>query len=590
MYHNEYNRFISLQIEVMGKKSKRNRVASKKQQIARVQQGGVTNTSSATSDVAAAAAVVGNEIEPRSSASIRIDPIDSLIVQLAQKDDFEGILKLESKLVLRATALEGTEPRKAGYIYLMVANALIANELIATEFLSKISREKAIHYLEGCWKVIHSLDEIFVLACARDLVTLYLQEERHDEAFVTMKRLTVRIPQHELIDPDLILYLASELHQAALNEKVIEILTIFLGTINRSWDKEKRAKAYLAFGKGYSSLAEYEKAASFLHKARAITDDPECKVAALLQMGFMSRWSCNYDDALAALNQALAEILVSRNKSTKSWSENTAVVYQARVHTQIGEVLSDWGKRDLEAVESFERGLVIMKEDNPGDVGQLATMYHGIGVVHARLGNWDEAIDYLKLAYTYSKTNTNAAFSRYRAILCKDIGRVRLDQYFWDERLFHDTQERENVLTEAAIFSQKSVKNGSYLKDSIIDCAQVAYFKTEIEDANKLLMAYFESEMKKQHGIYCRSCKRKAGNGTDIKICRNCQVVDYCSEAHQTLAWRRGRLSHKVMCPFLKRYRLVSKAENQHIDTDTESYEDICKDFFETVCVFKYEV
>jgi hypothetical protein len=68
--------------------------------------------------------------------------------------------------------------------------------------------------------------------------------------------------------------------------------------------------------------------------------------------------------------------------------------------------------------------------------------------------------------------------------------------------------------------------------------------------------------------ICCRSRKRIAGNGTYIKICRNCQIVDYCSEAHQTLAWwRRGRLSHKVMCPFLKRYRLVVKAENR-IDTE----------------------
>jgi tetratricopeptide (TPR) repeat protein len=570
----------------MGKKSKRNRGASKVHQSAMVQQGGVTNTS-ATSDVAAAstaAAVVGNEIDPRSSssasaASIRIDPIDSLM-QLAEKNDFGGILKLESKLILRATALEGTEPQKASYTYFMVANALIA-----TEFSSKTSREKAINYLVRCWKANHSLDEIILHECVKMLVRLYLKEERHDEAFVTVKRLTVRIPQHALIDPDLILSLARELFKAFLSEKVIEILTIFLGTINRSWDKEKRFFAYLLFGKGYTSLYEYEKADSFLHKALAITDDPENKVDALCQMGAMSRFACNYDDALAALNQALAEILlVSKNKSTESWSGKTALV-----HIQIGDVLSDWGKRDLEAVESFERGLVIMKEKNPGDADKLATMYHGIGVVHARLGNWDEAIDYLKLAYTtYSGTDTNAVISRYDAILCQEIGRVRLDQYFWDERLFHDTQERENVLTEAANFCRESVKNGSYLKDAILIGAQVNYVIDGIEEGSKLLMAYFETEMKKKHGIYCRSCKRKAGNGTDIKICRNCQVVDYCSEAHQTLAWRRGRLSHKVMCPFLKRYRLVAKAENQHIDT--ESYDDICKDFFETVCVLKYEV
>jgi hypothetical protein len=161
----------------MGKKSKRNRGASRVHQSAR----------SATSDVAADA-VVGNEIEPRSSASasagsIRIDPIDSLM-QLAEKGDHEGILKLESKLILRATTIEGTEPQNAGYIYLMVANALIA-----TEFSSKISREKAINYLLRCWKAIHSLDEIMLHECVRLLVPLYLKEERHDEAFVTVKRL-----------------------------------------------------------------------------------------------------------------------------------------------------------------------------------------------------------------------------------------------------------------------------------------------------------------------------------------------------------------------------------------------------------------
>ena len=93
-------------------------------------------------------------------------------------------------------------------------------------------------------------------------------------------------------DPDLlIISLARELQQASLNEKLIEILTIlFLGTsINRSWDKEKRFAAFLLFGEGYTDFAEYEKAASFLRKALAITNDPENKVTALCQMGKMSR-------------------------------------------------------------------------------------------------------------------------------------------------------------------------------------------------------------------------------------------------------------------------------------------------------------
>ena len=55
-------------------------------------------------------------------------------------------------------------------------------------------------------------------------------------------------------------------------------------------------------------MAEYEKAASFLQKALTTTDDLDIKVAVLCQMGLMSRFSCNYDDALATLKQAM-EIL-----------------------------------------------------------------------------------------------------------------------------------------------------------------------------------------------------------------------------------------------------------------------------------------
>jgi tetratricopeptide (TPR) repeat protein len=366
---------------------------------------------------------------------------------------------------------------------------------------------------------------------------------------------------------------------------------MFLGTINRSWDKEKRSVAYLLFGEGYTTLAEYEKAASFLRKALAITNDPGSKVTILCTMGAMSRYACNYDDAVTALHQAL-EILSSEKigercttpllnffyKSDYSWSKLTA-----SVHHRIGYVLSDWGKRDAEALKSFERAICIMKEEYPGDDGYFASMHKEIGLVHARLGNWDESIDFLYLAH--SKICATGSF---HAELCEEIARVRLDQYFGDERLLNDTQERKNVLMEAARFRQDTIVPGSFSYNAILNCVQVAYLLAEeIDHANELLMLYFEGEMKKQHGICCRSCRRKAGNGTDIKICRGCHVVDYCSKAHQRLAWRRGRLSHKVMCPFLKRYRLVAKAKNR---IDTESYEDICKDFFETVCVLNNEV
>ena len=233
---------------------------------------------------------------------------------------------------------------------------------------------------------------------------------------------------------------------------------MFLGSINRSWDKDKRAKAYLAFGEGYTFLSEYEKAASFLHKALAITEDPERKVDVLYQMGYMSTLSCDYDDAIAAMNQALEIISAesgdrTRNKSTERWSKHTAMV-----HKNIGDALSEQGKGGLEALASFERALAIIKEHRPGDTAKLAATYEGIGVVHARLGKWDEAIDFLKLAHSSIGTDTNTMNTHFRAGVCEQIVKVRLDQYFWDERLCCNTQKWQNILMEAANFSQESME------------------------------------------------------------------------------------------------------------------------------------
>ena len=105
-------------------------------------------------------------------------------------------------------------------------------------------------------------------------------------------------------------------------------------------------------------------------------------------------------------------------------------------HLRISDVLSEQGKRDLEALESYERALIIMKEHYSGDAKKLASLYQWIGVVHARLGNWGEGIDYHKLAYSSIGTYTNATDSHFHAILCEEIG---LDQYFWDKRLHQNT-------------------------------------------------------------------------------------------------------------------------------------------------------
>lgn len=169
------------------------------------------------------------------------------------------------------------------------------------------------------------------------LVPVYLREKRNDEAFATIKRLTSSIP-HELVHPILILDLAQEFSKDAQFQEVIDIFTMFLGNINRFWDKDKQVLAYRMYGMGYINLTEYEKATTFPHKALSITEDPSTKVDVLGDLAFMQKTKCNYGDALAILNQALDIISAEsgeRNKS-KDWSEQTA-----SIHGRLGDVLSD---------------------------------------------------------------------------------------------------------------------------------------------------------------------------------------------------------------------------------------------------------
>ena len=212
----------------MGKKSKRNKAVSTKQNGTRNVEVGVSETCAA-SDIA----VVGGIEPPRgTNSSISTNnssrDIKKSLLKLLQINDYEGIMKLESDAIRQAKALEGTEPQNASYIYIVIAKAL---EEIGSS--NKVAREKAVRYLEQSFALSEKKDDNLqdLQYVAERLVHFNVKEGRHVEAFATVKRLASRIPQYELIDPDLILSLADEFSKATQFERVIDVLTIFLVTI-----------------------------------------------------------------------------------------------------------------------------------------------------------------------------------------------------------------------------------------------------------------------------------------------------------------------------------------------------------------------
>jgi len=65
--------------------------------------------------------------------------------------------------------------------------------------------------------------------------------------------------------------------------------------------------------------------------------------------------------------------------------------------------------------------------------------------------------------------------------------------------------------------------------------------------------------------------------------CSVCKVARYCSRVHSIQAWKKGRLCHKVMCPWLKRWRKIAEGKS----STTELCDELCNDFFERVLASK---
>jgi tetratricopeptide (TPR) repeat protein len=556
----------------MGKKSKRNRANSKKKSTRQMEGGAATTRSSGVDDIM----------------------MVQSFMKLSFIKDYDGALKLESDMFLIAEKFERTKPAGfAASIYFGIAEVHYHNN-DRTASISKIAQDKAIRYLKKSFDLVEKVDgnghtfqnQEIVTRSVKYLVNIYLQEEGgFDEAIALMKRLTACL-RHDLIEPALILNMVMRSEEAGQIEKMISILKPILDTIDRSWDKKEQYLAYRALGVGYLDRYKYEKSVSFFRKGLCIADSEKMKVDLLSHLGSAYVFSCDCSKtALNYLHEALD--ILSNESFDQDW------LYSVRVHTMLGELHSHCD--DQEALQHYERALSILTNHHDYDAKSPNPLFYSIyvqlGDVHARLGNWDKAIEVLDLAAKIVKE------IEFVSVLHERIASVQLDRYFSDERLLHDAQKRKDVLQLVGISASLSLidggTEGTARYRSLLVLAQQKYFIGKIEEANNHLYAYLGYELNQQGaGVepFCRSCHRKtAGKGRPIETCRGCEVADYCCPSHQRLEWRRGRLSHKVMCPFLKRWRklYIATIKNR---PEPESFEYIAKEFFETVCVLKYKV
>ena len=118
-------------------------------------------------------------------------------------------------------------------------------------------------------------------------------------------------------------------------------------------------------------------------------------------------------------------------------------------------------------------------------------------------------------------------------------------------------------------------KNGNGKHTSLLDMVQEPYFLGDTDNVHLMLERYLDVTVK-QGPSHCQACHQICAKDAIMDKCSVCKVARYCIQTHQIYAWKRGRLSHKVMCPLLTRWR---KAKVKEGKDNVESCNAICNDF-----------
>jgi len=169
------------------------------------------------------------------------------------------------------------------------------------------------------------------------------------------------------------------------------------------------------------------------------------------------------------------------------------------------------------------------------------------------------------------------------------MGKVYLEMFYstTDESLVGIPERNDDLIRKALFWSEAALYNCSSEGkidhiSSLEDLAQEYYFLGYSEKAHVALKGYLEGTVQSGSSC-CQTCSQICAKDAIMEKCSICKVARYCSRAHSIKAWKKGRLCHKVMCPFLQRWRKIKPGK----ETTNELRDKLCNDFFERVLASK---
>ena len=183
---------------------------------------------------------------------------------------------------------------------------------------------------------------------------------------------------------------------------------------------------------------------------------------------------------------------------------------------------------------------------------------------------YERSLAHLYLGYAY--------FEKYLALLPLDVGQEERTlvmgnaQHHIDQHHYNTTKAQWLECIDR--------------RDEVYNITQIFWFlEGRRDDAKTLLEALFDAAIDDCDAdtVYCHCCRQRDGESVKLLICSGCKVTYYCNRKHQKKKWRRRFVGHRMLCPFLKRWRRVERNVKEGVPTRDSFVKSITKAFFDMI-------
>ena len=487
------------------------------------------------------------------------------------------LLKSESAVLLNSesTVLAAIKMRPAGINLIQV----YCN-------LASLHRSDAATKPEGCDQAISYYKKAKELEKRRfelfepEIITCYLDFDRCDEAVKSFQESKSRSKESFILQGmqaadafetavGFCLSVADEFRSKGKHKHACDTLNLISDEIEGSWKPSWQNNAYTLLSCSSLTHGELRNAIMYAEKVLSVVrkqNDRTNEAVALEYLGVLYERCCKYHAAMAHLQHALAI-----QKTLKSEDSSQKVL---QIYIKIGWVyLNDGAGNEEKALKLFE--CAISKTQRAfADAGgplRLVNAFRGMGIAYYDLGKWDHAIEFLKKSLGHCTELTRAE----RMLSLIYLGSTYIEKY----RTLPNkgTQVLANICDE---LRQDGAFDPNEESEAIYIHIKLLMLGGQRNYAARALKYTFDREMNMRDGnvVRCQCCRQRDGNSVELLKCSGCKVKFYCNRVHQKKNWRGRFFDHKMLCPYLKRWRRVTKGKS------TRDYrESIMNDFFDTI-------